>query len=51
MRPLTFYIHAAKVIEPNPTFSAYIQRHQARESYAKATKIDDGLLAKMATNG
>ncbi len=44
---LDFGMNAVKIIEPNPVFTAYIQRHQARESYARATKIDDDLFAQI----
>ena len=44
---LDFGMNAVKIIEQNPVFTAYIQRHQARESYARATKIDDDLFAQI----
>lgn len=48
---LDFGINVTKVIAPNPIFVEYIARQQARDSYARATKIDNALLAKTTPNG
>ncbi|WP_084257880.1 glutathione S-transferase family protein [Pasteurella testudinis] len=43
---LDFGINAVTVIEAKPVFTDYIARQQARAAYARASAIDDALLAE-----